>query len=198
MSDSLWPHGLQHARAPCPSPAPKLAQTHVHRVGDAIQPSHPLFSPSPPTFNLSQFQGLFQWVSSLHQMAQILNFQLQHQSFQWIFRTDFLKDGIVWSPCNPGDSQESSPTPQFRSINSSVLSFLYIIFNYILGLPGGSNGKESVCCAGSLGSIPGSGRFPGEGKGYSLQCSFLKNPMDRGDWWVTVRGVTKSWTGLSS
>ena len=66
------------------------------------------------------------------------------------------------------------------------------------GFPGGSDGKESVCHEGSLGSIPGSGRSPGEGKGYSLQCSFLKNPMDRGDWWVIVHGVTKSWTGLSS
>ena len=64
-------------------------QTHVHRVGDAIQPSHPLSPPS-PTFNLSQCQGLFQWVSSLHQVTKVLEFQLQHQSFQWIFRTDFL------------------------------------------------------------------------------------------------------------
>ena len=68
---------------------PELTQTHVHWVGDAIQPSHPLLSPSPPAFNLSQHQGL-QWVSSSHQVARILEFQLQHQSFQWIFRTDFL------------------------------------------------------------------------------------------------------------
>ena len=57
-------------------------QTHVHRVGDGIQPSHLLSSPSPPAFNLSQNQGLFQWVSSLHQMAKVLEFHLQHQSFQ--------------------------------------------------------------------------------------------------------------------
>ena len=69
---------------------PKLAQTHVHWVSDAIQPSHPLSPPSPPAFNLSQHQGLFQWVSSSHHMAKGLEFQLQHQSFQWIFRTDFL------------------------------------------------------------------------------------------------------------
>ena len=67
---------------------PELAQTHVHWVGDTIQPSHPLSSPSPPAFNLSQHQGLFKWVSSLHQVAKVL--ELQHQSFQWIFRTDFL------------------------------------------------------------------------------------------------------------
>ena len=69
---------------------PELAQIHVHWVGDAIQPSHPLLSPSSLALNLSQHQGLFQWVSSLHQVAKVLEFQLQHQSFQWIFRTDFL------------------------------------------------------------------------------------------------------------
>ena len=69
---------------------PELTQTHVHRIGDAIQPSHPLSSPSLPTFNLSQHQGLFKWVSSSHHVAKVLVFQLQHQSFQWIFRSDFL------------------------------------------------------------------------------------------------------------
>ena len=69
---------------------PEFAQTHVHWVSDAVQPSHPLSSPSPPAFNLSQQQGLFQWVSSLHQVAKVLEFQLQYQSFQWICRTDFL------------------------------------------------------------------------------------------------------------
>ena len=66
----------------------EFAQTHVHWV-DPIQPSHPLLSPSPPAFNLSQHQGLF-WVSSLHQVAKVFEFQLQYQSFQWIFRIDFL------------------------------------------------------------------------------------------------------------
>ena len=69
---------------------PEFTQIHVHWVGDAIQSSHPLSSPSPPTFNLFQHQGLFKWVSSSHQVAKVLEFQLQHQSFQWIFRTDFL------------------------------------------------------------------------------------------------------------
>ena len=72
----------------------ELTQTHVYQVGDTIQPSHPLSSPFPPAFNLSQHQGLFQWVSSLHQVAKVLEFQLQHQSFQWIFRTDFFR--IDW------------------------------------------------------------------------------------------------------
>ena len=65
-------------------------QTHVHLVGDAIQPTHPLLSTSPLAFNLSQHQGLFQWVSSLHQVVKVLELQLQHQSFPWIFMTDFL------------------------------------------------------------------------------------------------------------
>ena len=88
----------------------EFTQTHVHWVGDAIQPSHPLSSPSPPAFNLSQHLGLFQWVSSSHQVAKVLEFQLQHQSFQWIFRTDFLWHWLVGSPCSPMDSQESSLT----------------------------------------------------------------------------------------
>ena len=67
---------------------PEFAQTHVHWVSDAIQPSHPLLSPSPLALNLSQHQDLFWWVSSLHQVAKVLELQLQHQSFQWIFRVD--------------------------------------------------------------------------------------------------------------
>ena len=83
-----------------------------------------LSSSFPLAFSLSQHQGLFQWVSSSHQVAKVLEFQLQHQSLQWTPRTD-LSDGLVRSPCSPRDSQESSPTPQFKSINSSALGFLY-------------------------------------------------------------------------
>ena len=87
---------------------PELTQTHIHQVGDAIQQSHSLSSPSPPASNLSQDQGLFQWVSSLHQVGEVLEFQLQHQSFQWIFSTDFHQDGLVGSPWCPKDSQDLS------------------------------------------------------------------------------------------
>ena len=100
-------------------------QTHVHWVRDAIQSSHPLSSPSPPALNLSQHQGLLQWVSSSHQVVKILEFQPQHQSFQWTPRTDLLQDELVGSPWSSRDSQESSLTAQFKSIISSVLSFLY-------------------------------------------------------------------------
>ena len=104
---------------------PEFTETHVHRVSDAIQPSHPLSSPSPPAPNPSQHQSLFQRVNSSHEVAKVLEFQLQHQSFQWMLRTDFLYNGLVGSPCSPRDSQESSPAPEFKSINSSGLSFLY-------------------------------------------------------------------------
>ena len=66
-----------------------------------------------------------------------------------------------------------------------------------MGFPGGSDGKETACNAGDLGSIPGSGRPPGEGNGNPLQYPCLENPMDRGAWWAAVPGVTKSWTQLS-
>ena len=72
---------------------PVFTQTHIHRVSGAIQPSHPLSSPSPSAFNLSQHQGLFQWVSSSHQVAKVLEFQLQHQFFQWIQSTGLFRVG---------------------------------------------------------------------------------------------------------
>ena len=76
LSTSFRPHGLQHARPRCHHQLPAFIQTHVHWVGDAIQPFHPLSSPSPPVFNVSQYQGLFKWVSTLHQVAKLLEFQL--------------------------------------------------------------------------------------------------------------------------
>ena len=122
VSDSLWHHEPQHARPPCPSPTPGV---HPNPC-PLSQWCHPtISSPSPPAFNLSKHQGLFQWVNSLHQVVKVLEFQLQHQSFQWTPRTDLLQNGLVGSPCSPRDSQESSPTPQYKRINSSVLSFLH-------------------------------------------------------------------------
>ena len=126
MSDSATPWTAAHTPGfPVHHQLPELTQSHVHRVRDAIQPSHSVSSPSPPSFNLSQNQGLIQWVGSSNQVAKVLEFQLQHHSFQWIFRTDFLWDGLIGSPCSLRDSQETSPTSQFYSINPSVLSFLY-------------------------------------------------------------------------
>ena len=123
MSASLWPHGLQQGRLPCPSLVLEFAQIDVPWVSDAVQPSHPLQSPSSFAFHLCQDGGLLQWVCSLHQVGKVLELQLL--SFQWIFRVDFLQDWLVWSPCNPRDSQESSQTTQFKSIDSTALSLLY-------------------------------------------------------------------------
>ena len=97
MSNSLRSHCCMPG-LPVHHQLPELAQTHVYQVSDAIEPSHPLSSPSPPVLNLSQHQGLFKWVCASYQMAKVLEFQLQYQSFQWIFRTDFLQDWLVWSP----------------------------------------------------------------------------------------------------
>ena len=103
---------------------PEFTQTHCHWVSNASQPSHPLSSPSHPTFNLSKHQGVFKRVSSSHWVAKVLEFQHQHHFFQRIFRNDFLQDGLVGSPCSPKDMQVFT-TPQFKSNNSSALNFLY-------------------------------------------------------------------------
>ena len=99
VSDSLQPCGQQHTSFLVHHQLLELGKTHVHWVGNAIQPSHLLSSPSPPAFNLSQHQGLFKWVRSSHQVAKVLEFQLLHQSFQWTLRTDLLAvQGTLKSP----------------------------------------------------------------------------------------------------
>ena len=104
---------------------PEFTQTHIHWVRDAIQPSHLLSSLSPPAPNPSQHQSLFQWVNFSQEVAKVLEFQLQHHSLQRNLRADLLQNGLVGSPCSPRESQESSPTPQFKCINSPVLSLLH-------------------------------------------------------------------------
>ena len=87
-SDSSSPHGMQHARPPCPSPTPGVYSNSWPLNRWCHPTTNPLWAPSPPTFNLSQHQGLLKWVSSSHQVAKVLEFQLQYQSFQYIFRTE--------------------------------------------------------------------------------------------------------------
>ena len=103
---------------------PESTQTHVYWVGDAIQPSHPLFSPSPPALNLSQHQGLFTWVSSLHQVAKVLGISASTSVLPMNTQDQSPLEWVVGSPNSPRDSQESSLTPQFKSISSLALSFL--------------------------------------------------------------------------
>ena len=136
VSDSLRPYESQHTRPPCPSPTPRVV--HHSNSCPSSQWWHPAISssvisfstcpqslPASGSFLFLIFIFTFQWVNSLHEVAKVLEFQLQHHSFQWIFRTDLLKDGLVGPPWSPRDSQESSPTPQFKTINSSAPSFLY-------------------------------------------------------------------------
>ena len=125
VSDSLRPHESQHARPPCPSPTPGVhSDSHP-----SSQWCHPAISSSVVPFSSCpqslQHQSLFQWVNSSHEVAKILEFQLLYHSFQRNPRADLLQNGLVGSPCSPRDSQDSSPTTQFKSINSSVLSFLH-------------------------------------------------------------------------
>ena len=120
MTDSLWPHGLQHAGLPCPSLTPRACSNSC----PSSQWYHPTISSSVIPF-CSCFQsfpasGSFAMISSLHQVAKVLELQLQHQSFQWMFRNDFLYDGLVGSPSSPRDSPESSSIPQFKSINLNL------------------------------------------------------------------------------
>ena len=120
VSHSLRPHESQDARPPCPSPIPGVYSNSC----PSSQWCHPTISSSVVPFSSCPqslpASGSFQ----MSQAAKVLEFQLLHQSFQWTPRTDLLWDGLVGSPCSPGDSQESSPTPQFNSINFSALSFL--------------------------------------------------------------------------
>ena len=107
VSYSLWPHGLQHTRPPCPSLSPEVCPSScpLHQwCHPAIPSSDTLFSFCPQSFPAS---GLFQWVGFLHQVTKILEFQLQHQSFQWVFRVHFPSDWLVWSYC-PRDSHETA------------------------------------------------------------------------------------------
>ena len=140
VSHSLQPPGSMPG-FPVLHYLPEFAQTHVHWVGDAIQPSHP------PALNHSQPQGLFQWVGHLQQATKLLELQFQHQSFQLVFRVDFFQDWLVWSPCYPRDSQRS--LLQYHSSKASILwhSVLFRRRQWqptpVL-LPGKSHGRRSL------------------------------------------------------
>ena len=107
----------------------QFTQTHMHRVGDAIQPSRLLLSPSPPALNPSQHQGLFQWVSSSHQVAKVLEFQLQHQSFQWTPRlcTKSLSQSRVEGPVQVFSAWPSSPLASWMSSPTELFDHCLLI-----------------------------------------------------------------------
>ena len=143
---------------------PEFAQTPVHRVGDALKPSHLLSSPSPPAFNLPQHQRLFQWVSYSYQVAKVLV--------------------SASASVLPMHTQDWFPLGQTGWISLQSKGISRVFSNTTVC---GSAGKESTCNAGDLGLIPGLGRSPGGGKGYPLQYSGLENSMDCIDHGVTKR-----------
>jgi len=129
ISDSLWPMDCSMPSFPVLQYLPEFAQAHVHWLDDAIQPSYPLSPPSLLSFTLSQHRGLFQWVSSSYQVAKVLEFQLQHQSFQY---------WLVWSPCCPRNSRVFSSTivwkHQFFSAQAFFMVQLYVlIYGLVVG-----------------------------------------------------------------
>ena len=183
----------------------EFTQTYVHWVRDAIQPSHSLLSPSPPTFNPSQYQGLFQWVSSSHQVAQVLKSQIQYQSFQWIFRTDIFR--IDWFDLLKLQGTLNSLL-QYHSSKASILHHS-AFFMFQLSHPCMTTGKtialplsivaavvkNSFANAGDIrdaGWIPGSGRLPRGRHANQLHYSWLENSMDRGAWRASAHIVAES------
>ena len=178
----------------------ECSQPHVHWVGDAIQPSHPLSSPSPPAFSLSQHQVFSK--KSLHQVAKVLELQLQHQSFQRLCRTDFLSDWLVWSPCK--SKELSRPSVPFRGntvaihgegngTHSSALAWKIPWTEE----PGGCSpwGCKELDMTEQL-HFHFSPPCTEEGSGNPLQCSCLENPRDGGAWWAAIYGVAQSRTRL--
>ena len=181
MSDSLRPCGLQNARPPCLSPTPGVYSNSCALSRWCFQPSHPLLSPSPPAFNLSQHQGLssesvlqIRWpkywsfsfsINPSNEYSGLISFRMD--PVICLFPSSF-KHGVWWLLCH------------------------LIGLPWYQGFPGSSDGKESACNARDSSLIPGLGRSPGEGNGHPLQYSGLENFMD-----YTVHGVTKSQTRLS-
>ena len=180
---TLWdPMDCSMPSLPVHHQLPEFTQTHVHWVSDAIQPSHPLLSPSPPAFNLSQHQVLFKWVSCLHQVAKVLESQLQHQSSNKYsglisFRMDWLDPLAVQGTLKS--------LLQHHNSKASILqcsAFLRVQLSH----PCITIGKTIALTS------------PGEENGKPLQYSCLGNPRNKGAWLATVNGVTKSWTWLSN
>ena len=184
---------------------PELTQTHVHWVSDAIEPFHPMLSPSPSPSCLQSFPASGSFLMSRHfpSGGQSIGKSVSASVLLMNIQDWFLLRLMVWSPCSSRDSQESSSTPQFKSTTSLALTSIYYswknhsltiqtFISKVMSLLCGLAGKESACNVGDLGSIPGLGRSPGKGKGYPLQNSGLENPMG----WI-VHGVKKSQTQLS-
>ena len=174
MSDSLWPHGLQYAKLPCPSPTPR-----AYSNSQSLTNSCPLSQWCHPTIS-----------SSVVLLPSIFpsNRVFSNESVLCIRWPKYWSFSFNISPSN-----EYSGLISLRIDWLDLLSFQ----GTLKGFPCGSAGKESAYNVGDLGSIPELGRPPGEGNESPLQYFCLENSMDRGAWWAIVYGVTNSWTRLS-
>ena len=144
MFDSLQPHGLQHPRPPHPSPTPKACSNSVHQVCDATQSPHPLSSPSPPALNLSQHQGLFQWVCSSHQGARLLQFQFSNSPFNEYSRLISFK--IDWFDLLPVQGTLKSLL-QHYSLKASILqcsAFFVVQLSHSYTTPGENHSFDYI------------------------------------------------------
>ena len=183
----------------------EFAQIHVPWASDAIQPSHPLSSPSPPAFNLSQHQGLFQWISCSHQMASVLEFQLQHQSFSEYsglisFRIDWFEllavQGTLRSLLSTTIRRDMIGIENICWTNELKISEVCLSHSKM------HHGHSSVLSSTFVLWLHSTVHFPfslsciGEGNGNPLQCSCLENPRDGGAWWNALYGVAQSRTQL--
>ena len=121
LSDSLWPHELQHARLPCPLSSPWVCSNSCP-LNQWYHSNHLILCCPLPLLPY-----IFPSIRIFASGGQRIELQLQHQSFQWIFRVDFLKDWLVWCPCRPRDSQKSCPAPHFKSTKSLALSLLNLL-----------------------------------------------------------------------
>ena len=128
---TLWPRGLQHSRHPSPSSTPGAYSPHVHQVSDAIQPSYPLSSPSPPALSLSQHQGLFQWVSSSHHVAKVLQLQPQHQPLQWT-----ADDSDRIQNCKKTDDEDWQTGHHLPSVGVTCTPGRWVVLAHLVGAEG--------------------------------------------------------------
>ena len=186
-----------------------------------------LCHPSPPALNLSQNQGLFQWVGSFHirwpkywsfsispskEYSRLISCRIDWFDFlalqgtlKSLLQLHSSKVSTLWCSAffmpqlsHPCKTTGKTIALTIQTFAGKVMSLLFnMLSSFVMGFPGGSEGKESACNTGDLGSVPGIGRSSGGGQGNPLQYSGLENPLDRGVWWAPAHGVPKSWGWLS-